>query len=426
MPELTIKINITLAEIVMLNTHLVRSQYKVFSDGVYSDWAFFENAGGSYIPEPVLERFVEFLSEYKVQPYAPYAMSQRAGEAMDAGYAVVAELLNAHADEITVGPSTTLNTYVLSQAIRSSIKPGDEVIVTNQDHEANIGCWRRLENQGAIIREWCIDPVTGMLEQKDLENLLTDRTRLACFTLCSNIVGAVHDVAALSEVVHQTGALVVGDGVSFAPHNALDVQASGLDFYCFSTYKTFATHTGVLWSRCEALESLEPQGHFFNSEQPHYRMNPTGPQHAEIGALAGLRDYIEILHAGHLGESGQSLRHKTEALFDIFAAHEQELANQLLDYLGQRDDIRIIGLRQAEQGRRASTISFTSHKQKSADIVTALAKRKIGCSHGHFYALRCINALGIDPDDGVVRISMVHYNTGEEVQRLLQALEEIL
>ncbi|KAA3634737.1 MAG: aminotransferase class V-fold PLP-dependent enzyme [Proteobacteria bacterium] len=410
---------------IMLDVDFIRSLYTACTDGVYRDHAFFENAGGSYIPRPVLDPFIEFLREYKVQPYAPYAMAQRAGAAMDAGYAAVAELLNADPDEITIGPSTTLNTYVLAQAIRSSIAEGDEIVVTNQDHEANIGCWRRLEKSGAVIREWRVDPETGQLDIADLERLLSGRTRLVCFTLCSNIVGTFHDVRRITALARDAGALSMGDGVSFAPHRLLDVRDSGLDFYCFSTYKTFAPHTGVMWGRRESLERLEPQGHYFNNDLPRYRFNPAGPLHAEIAALGGLRDYIEQIHARHF-DGGAGLRDKAEAVFDLFARHEQALAKQLLDYLGARPDVRIIGHRDAVDGRRASTIAFTCSSMPSRDVVTRLAERKIGCSHGHFYARRCIEALGIDPADGVVRVSMVHYNTPGEVERLVRALDEIL
>ena len=410
----------------MLDIKFVRSQYKALSEGLYADWAFFENAGGSYIPRQVLDRFVEFLSEYKVQPYGPSAMATRAGDAMDAGYATIAGLLNADPDEITIGPSTTLNTYVLAQGIRRSLKPGDEIIVTNQDHEANIGSWRRLEAEGAVIRQWNIDPATGMLNIADLENLLSERTRLACFTLCSNVVGAIHDVASVCEKVHQAGALAVGDGVSFAPHHVLDVKASGLDVYLFSTYKTFAPHTGVMWMSDRAVAGFEAQGHYFNSGEPHYRMNPTGPLHAEIGALAGLADYFADLAKHHGGADTATLRQSAELLNPLFREHESQLANRLLDYLGGRHDVRVLGPARVEGGNRAATIAFTSNNHSSAQVAAALAEHRIGCGSGNFYARRCIEAMGIEPEDGVVRVSMVHYNSDDEVERLVAALDEIL
>lgn len=410
----------------MLDTDFVRSQYRVFNGGEYADWAFFENAGGSLIPEPVLRRFVEFLSEYKVQPHGPSAVAARAGDAMEAGYRTVAELLNADEGEIVIGPSTTLNAYVLAQALRATLQSGDEIVVTDQDHEANVGCWRRLEAVGATIRTWRIDPRTGMLDPADLENLLSDRTRLVCFTLCSNVVGAIHEVRALADAAHASGALVVGDGVSYAPHAVLDVEASGLDFYLFSTYKTFAPHTGVMWVRAGAAAQLEPQGHYFHDRAPRYALNPTGPLHAEIAALAGLRDYVDVLHARHFEDPARDLRGAAEAVFGLFHEHEEAIAGRLLDYLRAREDVRIVGPTRIENGNRSATIAFTSAARSSASIAQALGRRKIACGHGHFYARRCVEALGIDPDDGVVRISMVHYNNDEDTSRLLAALDEAL
>ncbi len=408
----------------MLDVDFVRSQYETFS-GEYADWALFENAGGSAIPRPVLDPFRDFLAHYKVQPYAPYAPSLRAGEAMDRGYRVIAELIGAADDEVTIGPSTTLNTYVLAQAIRPSLRAGDEIVVTNQDHEANIGCWRRLEADGAVVLEWRVDPRTGELDVADLGRLLSPRTRLVCFTLCSNIVGSFHDLATITTLIRDNGALSVGDAVSFAPHRLIDVRATGLDFVCFSTYKTFAPHAGVMWGRRECLESLAPQGHFFNRDLPRYRMNPTGPMHAEIAALGGLAEYFDVLHDHHVGGDAP-LRDKARAMYDLFADHESRLAERLLDYLRGRADVRVIGRTSAADGARAATISFTAANRASRDVASALAEHRIGCSSGHFYAMRCIDALGIDPADGVVRVSMVHYNTMAEVERLIDALDRIL
>lgn len=406
----------------MLDTDFIRSLYDHYQ-GEYADWALFENAGGSAIPRPVLNGFTDFLAHYKVQPYAPYGPSIRAGEAMDRGYAVIAELLGAGVDEITIGPSTTANTYVLAQALRPTLRAGDEIIVTNQDHEANIGAWRRLEADGAVVLEWGIDPVSGELALDDLARLLSPRTRVVCFTLCSNIVGSFNDVAAITGLVRDAGALSVGDGVSFAPHRLPDPHACGLDVFCFSTYKTFAPHAGVLWCHPDSQDVFAPQGHGFNASAPHYRMNPAGPQHAEIAALGYLAEYFAALHDHHVGGEA-SLRGQALAMYERFAAHENALAERLLGYLRGRDDVRIVG-RPSADGGRAATISFTLAGRTSRSVVEFLATRRIGASSGHFYALRCIEALGIDAADGVVRISMVHYNTMAEVDRLVEALDAL-
>jgi cysteine desulfurase family protein (TIGR01976 family) len=410
-----------------LEVNFVRRQYPVFQNRKTAEWAFFENAGGSYVPAQVIEKLYDFFRFNKVQPYGLYPSSIKAGEAMNDGYRCIAELLNAHEDEITLGPSTTLNFYVLAQAFRPRLKVGDEIIVTNQDHEANIGCWRRLSEFGVVVKEWRIDSESGELNIQDLKTLVTERTRLVCFTLCSNIVGTMNDVDAVTKIAHDVGALAIADGVSFAPHQIIDVNTQGVDFYLFSTYKTFGTHIGVMWGKKDVLETLTSQGHFFNADKPHYRLNPAGPLHAEIAALTGIGEYYDTLYENHFDETDLNRHERTIKIFNLFADHESRLADQLLETLRALSEVKIIGQQHAIPGKRAATISFVPNNKKPSHIVKQLAKRKIAVRNGHFYAFRCVEALGIaDPEEGVVRISLVHYNTEDEVNRLSEALRSVL
>ena len=409
-----------------LDVDFIRSQYPVFQNPGTARWAMFENAGGSYVPRQVADRLHDFFRYTKVQPYGPFQASVTAGEAMEAGYSAMAGLINCHPDELTLGPSTTMNFYVLAQAIRPTLDPGDEIIVTNQDHEANIGCWRRLAEFGAVIREWRIDPVTGELDIEDLKELVTEKTKLVCFTLCSNIVGTMNDFSAISGIAHSVGALAIGDGVSFAPHRVLDVASSGLDIYCFSTYKTFGTHVGVMWGRKEALDTLEPQGHYFNRDLPHYKFNPAGPLHAEIAALAGIEEYIEAVYSHHFEQSHYDFHTHACKVFDLFAEHETVQANRVLEAIKAIGGARIIGQDKAEVGSRAATIAFTLDGVACSHAVKFLVGKRIALRNGHFYALRCLDALGIeDADEGIIRISMVHYNSEEDVSRLVDGLCEL-
>ena len=406
-----------------LDLNFVRSQYPVFQNPETVQWAFFENAGGSYVPLQVIDRLNHFFKYTKVQPYGLFESSVAAGDAMEAAYRCVAELLNTDPDQLTFGPSTTMNFYVLAQAFRPDLVPGDEIIVTNQDHEANIGCWRRLSEFGVVIKEWQIDPQSGELDIEDLKNLISNRTRLACFTLCSNIVGTMNDVSAINAVIHDAGALSIADGVSFAPHQLVDIDKLGVDLYLFSTYKTFATHIGVMWGKKEVLAGLKSQGHYFNSDKPHYRLNPAGPLHAEIAALAGIGEYFDTLYEQHFTDSNLSRHERGTKMFDLFAEHEARLANQLLDALQEMPRVRIIGQHRAAVGRRAATISFMPLEKTPSEIVKRLAENRIAVRNGHFYARRCVEALGVeDPDEGVIRVSLVHYNTQEEVERLIDGL----
>ena len=409
-----------------LDLDFIRAQYSVFDNPETARWAMFENAGGSYVPRQVTDRLHDFFQFTKVQPYGPFEASVSAGDAMDAGYQAMADLLNCHSDELTLGPSTTMNFYVLAQAIRPKLKPGDEIIVTNQDHEANIGCWRRLEEFEASIKEWQIDPQTGELSIEDLKALISDRTRLVCFPLCSNIVGTMNDFKTICEIAHQAGALAIGDGVSFAPHRVLDVNNSGLDLYLFSTYKTFGTHVGVMWGKQAVLDTLEPQGHYFNRDLPHYKFNPAGPLHAEIAALAGIGEYIDAVDDHHFSVVELDYHTKATRVFDLFAEYETIQANRILQAIKSIPGSRIIGQQSATFGLRAATIAFTIDGKSSSDAVKTLIEKDIAVRNGHFYAVRCLEALGIqDTEDGIIRISLVHYNSEEEISRLVEALGEL-
>ena len=206
------------------------------------EWVFLENAGGTLVPRQVIDRIGDFTTNCQVQPGEGYAASEAGAARVAEGRAALAALINADEDEIVVGPSTTSNVYVLSHALRPLLQPGDEIVVTNQDHEANNGAWRRLEATGVGIREWRMNPETDDLEIEDLEALLSERTKLVCFNHCSNIVGLIHDVKAIAQRVHEAGALVCVDGVAYAPHRRVDVKALDVDFYLYSPYKVFGPH----------------------------------------------------------------------------------------------------------------------------------------------------------------------------------------
>ena len=227
-------------------------------------------------------------------------------------------------------------------------------------------------------------------------------------------------------MAHDVDAIAIGDGVSFAPHRVLDVNASGLDFYLFSTYKTFGTHLGAMWGRPEILDTIEPQGHYFNRDIPHYNFNPAGPLHAQIGALAGLREYIETLYGHHFDEAQPGFHARAAKAFELFADHETNQAHRILKAVKAIHGSIVIGQDQALTGSRAPTISITLAGMSSGEAVEKLVKRDISIRNGHGYARRCIEALGIkDPEDGVIRISLVHYNNEDDVSRLVEALGEL-
>ena len=221
--------------------------------------------------------------------------------------------------------------------------------------------------------------------------------------------------------------MTVADGVSYAPHRIVDVTRLGVDVYVFSTYKTFGTHVGVMWIKEQLFDRIVCQGHYFNRQSPRYRMNPTGPQHAEIAALAGVGEYFDALYQHHFDTVGLSRIERAERVFGLVAEHETELANLLLHALRELPGVRILGRSRASAALRAPTISFVIPKMRSSELARRLAQKKIAVRNGSFYARRCVLALGIeDPQEGVVRVSLAHYNTRDEVRRLTDGLFELL
>ena len=410
---------------ISLDVDFVKAQFPAFSDPKSSKWSFFENAGGSYVPTNVIEHLNHFMTSTKVQPYAEFDTSAIAGDNMDQATKLFAEMINAKTDEIIIGGSTTMNMYVLSNAMSSILKPGDEVIVTNQDHEANVGAWRRLAEHGMIIKEWQINPETAELGIDDLKALLSEKTRIVAVTHCSNIVGSINDLKSIAKLVHEYDAYIVGDGVSYAPHGFPDVKDLDVDFYAFSLYKTFGPHLGLLYGKKDILNKLPNQNHEFLEGDVPYTLNPGGPNHEELSCLIGVYEYFNNLYEHHFPGQDASTRGKIEAVNELIAKHEMEIANPLLDYINTRDDINLIGKTKISNKDRAPTIAFTMNNKSSKELSSDLVKQGIATRNDNFYAWRCLKALGINVDDGVVRTSMVHYNTHEDVSNLINALKTI-
>jgi cysteine desulfurase family protein (TIGR01976 family) len=392
------------------------------------EWAFFENAGGSYVPESVIQRVTAYMRESQVQPGAGFQASAEAAERMALGQRLMAEMIGADADEIIVGPSTTMNVYVLANALTPLIGPDGEVIVTNLDHEANVGAWRRLAERGVSVREWRVDPETAELRLDDLDRLLNDNTRLVCFSHCSNILGSINDVAAITRRVHDVGALVCVDGVAYAAHRAIDVKALDVDFYALSFYKLFGPHVAMMYGKRQHLLAAKAQNHYFiGDDDIPLKLNPGGPNHEFTAALAGVADYFEAIAAHHVGEPPNAFPGRVRAVYGLIAGHEEKLAMRFLDFLTSKPRVRLLGRKTARADQRAPTFSFTVEGCRSAEIPPLLEPAKIAIRNGHFYAKRLIEALGVaDAGDGVVRASMVHYNTVDEVDRLIAELDRVL
>ena len=405
-----------------LDLEFIRQQFPAFDVPALEEQSFFENAGGSYTCSQVQDRLFRFYRERKVQPYAPYEASRLGGEEMDEARMRLAAMLGVETDELSFGPSTTQNTYVLSQAVAQWLEPGQSIIVTNQDHEANSGPWRRLAERGIIVKEWCINPETGLLDIQGLTSLLGDDVRMVCFPHCSNVVAAVNPVAEITALVRAAGAYSCVDGVSYAPHGFPNVDSLGADIYLFSAYKTYGPHQGIMVIRRELGMSLPNQGHYFNSDSLYKRFTPAGPDHAQVAACAGMADYVDEVYAHHF-DAEAAPAERCAQVHDLFRAHEVQLTQPILDYLLAKNSAQLIGPTSAQD--RAPTIAVKL-QIPGEEAAKKLAPFGVMAGGGDFYAVRPLAAMNISPEHGVLRLSFVHYTGPKDVDRLLSALDHVL
>ena len=400
-----------------LDVEFVRQHFPALA----GDWIFFDNAGGSQIAQPVLDRINEYLVDSNVQLGATYDVSARATERVYEARRSMARYVNARDDgEVLMGPSTSMLLRVLANALASDFVPGDEVIVTDCDHEANIGPWVELEQRGINVKTWHVNSDTLRMESVDLRALLSERTRLVAVTHASNILGTINPIREFADIAHDAGALLCVDGVAFAPHRQVDVQAFDADFYAFSFYKTYGPHYAVLCGRHELLLGAPGINHFFipQDDVPH-KFQPGNVNYELSYGMTGLTDYLELLsqHHDNCGVSG---------VFDRVAHHEAKLATRFLDFLASKSTVRVIGDPGADPDVRVPTISFVVEGTASDEVPPIADAHHIGIRWGDFYARRLIDNLGLSEQNGVVRVSMVHYNTSDEIDKLISVLDPVI
>jgi cysteine desulfurase family protein (TIGR01976 family) len=404
----------------MLDLEFVRAAFPALD----TPWALFDNAGGSVPAKHVIDRVATYMSRHAVQLGASYELSVAASAAVHAGRETAARLFNAEIDEVVLGPSTTALMGRLATALAPNWRKGDEVIVTNLDHEANIGAWRRLAERGIVIREWRFRPETMRLEIEDLDALLNERTKLVAFTHCANVVGTIHDVAAITQRVKAAGALSCVDGVAYAPHRRVDVKVLGVDFYIASLYKVFGPHVGILYGRREALLAGRGVNHAFVDENDvPYKYEPGGVVHEVAAGVAGIGDYLDAVDRHHGGDTSDAPGIRTARAFKLFEAAEAELVAPLMSFLQSAPRVRIVGSESADANVRVATVAFTVEGKHASELPEALDQQNVAIRFGHFYARRAIEAAGLLDQGGVVRASILHYNTPDEVSRLIEALD---
>lgn len=414
----------TRPQTIPLDLSFVRAQFPAL-DG---DWVFLDNAGGSQVLGRVVDRVSDYMRTSSVQLGASYAISRLAGERMQEAQRRTAELVNAERpEEIVMGPTSTLLVQLLARAMAPQLAPGDEVVVSRADHESNIGAWVGLESIGVIPRFWELNTDTQSLEIDDLDRVMSPRTKLVAFTHTSNIFGTINPVAEITRFVHERGAKVCVDGVAYAPHRAVDVRALDVDYYVFSLYKVYGPHHALLYGKYAHLLELANLYHYFiPKDRIPYKLQPGNPNYELSYGAIGIADYLAELGVKAGAPAGATTHAQIQRGFAAIADHEEVLAERLLGYLKTKPRVRVIGATTADQSIRVPTISFVVDGADPEAIVRHIDALQIGIRFGDFHSRRLVEHLDLSRQKGVVRVSMVHYNTVEEVDRLIEGLDQMM
>lgn len=407
-----------------LDLRFVRKHFPALS----SNWIFMDNAGGSQTLRLVTDRITEYLLTSDVQHGASYEVSQLAMQRVQQGTEAVATLINApDPKEIVMGSSTSMVLRILSFSMSRILKAGDEIIVTNTDHEANVSPWMDLERLGVKVHIWKIRPGTFTLELEDLEDLMNENTKLVAVTHTSNVLGTINPIKEIAAFVHERNSWICVDGVAHAPHCLIDVQDTNVDFYAFSFYKVYGPHYAVLYGKSEHFMKLPGINHYFiDGPDFPYKYQPGNVNFEFAYGMQGITDYLSAMAQHHYPNKFRRLRDDLKIAFNLIADHELALNVRLLSWLNQQPGVKIIGHTASDRTKRVPTISFAVEGRNSKEIVEQVDPHNIAIRFGDFYAKKLIHDLGLEPQNGVIRVSLVHYNTLEEVDRLISVLDEIL
>jgi cysteine desulfurase family protein (TIGR01976 family) len=414
----------------MLDNAWVRRQFPSLALRVAEQSvAYFDNPAGTQVPERVIERMRDYFLQANANSHGEFLTSRRTDDMIVRGRELAAAFLGARsATEIAFGPNMTSLTFALSRARGRRWGAGDEVIVSDLDHDANIGPWLELAERGVVVRRIPLQPDTAQLDLDAYERLLSRKTRLVAVGVASNALGTINDVPRIARLARAAGARVWVDAVHYAPHGPIDVQALGADFLVCSAYKFFGPHLGILWGKGELLDDLRAY-----QIRPAPRTSPekleTGTKnHEGIAGLVGTFEYLAQL-GGASDPGALSAAEARPVLLRSLQAirgYELELAAQLLAGLLAIPGLRLYGLSRSEQlPQRVPTFGFTVAGKEGSELARRLAALGIFAWSGHHYALTLMERLGLAERGGLVRVGAVHYNTPAEVDRLLGALREI-
>lgn len=387
---------------------------------------FFDGPGGTQIPETVVKAMSDYLLQSNANAHGAFVTSQRTDALVDSARNAMADFLNCDPNEVVFGSNMTSLTFAFSRAIGRELKAGDEIIVTQLDHYANVSSWQALEEKGVVIRSIDFHLEDCTLDLDHLQQLLSDRTRLVAVGYASNAVGTINDIAKITQMAHQVGAMVFVDAVHYAPHGAIDVRSLDCDFLVCSAYKFFGPHIGILYGKRHHLERLHP-----------YKVQPAPddvPSRWESGTqsyegMAGLIETIQYLVdlGKHLDPNVKSRREALSVATAAIHTCEHELSRQMIQGLQRIPGVTVYGITALDRvSCRTATFGMRVEGYTPRGLAEELGDRGIFTWNGNFYALGLTEKLGIESDGGLLRVGLVHYNTPEEIDRFLQTLATIV
>jgi len=406
-----------------LDLHWVRRQFPSLQQTVNGQPAvFFDAPGGTQVPQRVIDAISKYLSKWNANLGGAFLTSQRSDLVVDQAHQAMADFLNCAPDEVVFGANMTTLTFALSRAIGRELKNGDELLVTCLDHDANVSPWVCLEERGAKVRTADIKIADCTLDMFDLQAKIRRSTKLVAVGWAANAVGTINDVQEAIRLAHAVGAMTFIDAVHYAPHGLIDVKAIDADFLACSSYKFFGPHQGILYGKREQLQRLRPYKLRVCSEKLPDRWETGTQNHECMAGVAAAIDYIADVGRHHSSEV-HTRREAIVAAYEVFEQHERELAEQLINGLLAIPDLTFYGITDSARfDQRTPTVAIRMEGYKPRELATQLGERGIFTWDGNYYAINLAERLGVQQSGGMLRIGLAHYNTAEEVERLLAEL----
>jgi cysteine desulfurase family protein (TIGR01976 family) len=413
------------ASIASIDTAWVRAQFPSLQLRVNGQPAiFFDGPAGTQVPQQVTRAVQDYFLHKNANTCGAFATSRQSDQAIAAARAAMADFFNCDASEVVFGQNMTTITFALARAIGRDLTAGDEIVVTTLDHDANVSPWRALEEKGVVVRQVDICETDCILDLEDLRTKITPKTKLVAVGYASNAVGTINPVAEITRMAHAAGAMMFIDAVHYAPHGAIDVKALGCDFLVCSPYKLFGPHMGALYGKREHLERLRPYKVRPASEQIPERWETGTQQHELIAGVDAAVEYLAEL-GRHCDARVTTRREALLAAYRATVPYERTLVSKLIAELLRIPNLTFYGISEPSRfAERCSTVSIRVGDHNPTEIATFLGDRGIFTWDGCFYALNLTERLGVESRGGLLRLGLVHYNTMDEVDRLLAALNE--